>query len=719
MKSSIKSVSSVFLALLLTLSMLAGLGNPVNADTYEPSRVINIVYDDSTSMYNTDGVEVDTWCQAKYAMEVFVSMMSEKDTINIYYMSDYYQTKATPKARVTLRGKDGVASNVSKIHNAKTKARGTPFDSVKKAYKDLTGAKADKKWLVVLTDGNFDSPTTKGEVMPKSDVDAFFAAKSDDINVCFLGIGAKASVINEDQSKKIFSYQAVTNNDVLRNLTSISSRIFERNKLNVDTSNGTISFDVSMQELIVFAQGGNVNINGIKSSDGKMIQSSDAPVTVSYSECDAEGRNNKPTTDLVGKIATFKTDFAAGSYTVSVSGAATLEVYYKPILDLTVSLVDSNGNPVNVSEKIKSGDYKLVINLKDPITNTTVNSSSKLLGNVDLSARVTNNDVTNDQIYKDGDTVHLDEGTVQLDASARYLDYNYLNSNNSFSIVRDKAISFDVVENPTYKVISEGFESNDYVIVHAKVDGREFTSEEWEKLNTPNVQIDKNANLLGSVGSLGEPVIEKTDEIGTFKIRPVFSGEKPSSGTYQNTDFTISCSQEFGDETWSGSEKKTFSITDTRPWWERNWGLFIRLIILAIILFILAGYLPCFKRYLPKALKSRPYVKSSATKPGKKPIALSGETKKNFMSTIVPYVPQTGTIRYVPRGYSAPLLNVRAAGQNQMLVTNWKQFCGKKEYKFEGQTLSKDRKEPLYISGSEIIESRLKGVKLTCILNQT
>ena len=47
-------------------------------------RQINLVYDNSGSMYG-DGAngELDTWCQAKYSMEVFASMLGENDVLNI------------------------------------------------------------------------------------------------------------------------------------------------------------------------------------------------------------------------------------------------------------------------------------------------------------------------------------------------------------------------------------------------------------------------------------------------------------------------------------------------------------------------------------------------------------------------------------------------------------------------------------------------------------
>lgn len=40
-------------------------------------------------MYGANGNLVDTWCQAKYSMEGFATMIGEEDKFNIYYMSGY------------------------------------------------------------------------------------------------------------------------------------------------------------------------------------------------------------------------------------------------------------------------------------------------------------------------------------------------------------------------------------------------------------------------------------------------------------------------------------------------------------------------------------------------------------------------------------------------------------------------------------------------------
>ena len=160
------------ISLCVAAVVLLSLYLPANAEAVQIStRVINVVYDDSGSMYTN----VDTWCQAKYSMEVFAAMLGETDKMNVYYMSDYVNgTSAQP--RISLDGNDGAEVNVAKIHNEKTVAGNTPFNSVRKAYLDLQNTTADEKWLVILTDGEFQG--IEGTI----GIDNYLAQKSEDIN---------------------------------------------------------------------------------------------------------------------------------------------------------------------------------------------------------------------------------------------------------------------------------------------------------------------------------------------------------------------------------------------------------------------------------------------------------------------------------------------------------------------------------------------------------
>lgn len=315
------------LAISCILLLLCTVPIGASAAAYVPARVINVVYDDSGSMYSG----TDTWCRAKYSMEVFSAMLGETDKMNVYYMSDYIGSTSAPP-RITLDGADGADINVAKLHNEKTFADSTPFNAVRKAYADLDSANAEEKWLVILTDGEFEN----GQ-MSSAEIDSYLAGKSNDIKVMFLGMGQNAAGITENADSGIYYVDAKTNSQILSRITEICTRVFNSNKLEVNVSTKTCSFDVPMAELTVFAQGANVEITGIKRSDGSLVQSSKAPVEVKYSECDATNYNNQPLKDLHGMIATFKDDFPAGDYTVDVSGAETVEIYYKP--NIAVGLV--------------------------------------------------------------------------------------------------------------------------------------------------------------------------------------------------------------------------------------------------------------------------------------------------------------------------------------------------------------------------------------------
>ena len=174
---SIKKLTAVLTVFVLLLSLSPGV--PAAAESSEPSRLIHVVYDDSYSMIKTGGSYVDTWCKAKYSMEVFAALLGANDTMNIYYMSDFDQG-ANGSPKLALKGGD-TAANVKSVHDLlspdDTARMNTPFKAVEAAYRDLLNADGAgrEKWLVVLTDGAFETNVRNQKKNP-AEVDAFFAA---------------------------------------------------------------------------------------------------------------------------------------------------------------------------------------------------------------------------------------------------------------------------------------------------------------------------------------------------------------------------------------------------------------------------------------------------------------------------------------------------------------------------------------------------------------
>jgi len=661
-------------SLLLSIVVVIMLAIPISANaatSNAPNRVINLVYDDSGSMIETGGNLVDTWCQAKYAIEVFAALLGENDTLNIYVMSDY----SSPK--LILKGQDGASANVGKVHSMVTRAGNTPFDSVRKAYNNLKDTKADEKWLVVLTDGEFQNI---------DNIDAYFSQKSPDVKVMFLGMGPQADGITANESNGIYYKEAKTNSEILKQVTDISTQIFNSDRLEVNTSSKSFSFDVPMSELIVFAQGANVKISGIKNADGKVFSSSTTPVTVKYSEKPATNYTNFIVSkDLLGSIATFKDDFVSGDYTVDVSGAETIEIYYKPNVEIAAYLKDANGNEVTDLTDLEAGEYIIEFGFVKGGTSERV-SQSKLLGNVTYEAKVTNNGTTHEKTYASGDKIALDEGSLSINVTARYLKYNTVSTQLDYTIFKNKNISYEIVESPNYIVKSNGFEQIEPIVVKATIDNKDFTQEQWDTIGVPTVTLADKQDF-----KMGDFKVEKTETPGTYYIYPSLRGGTPSSGTYSDCDLKIDYNEKHGNETWSGTNKLPIKMQDERSWIERNRDLFIKLLILGILLFLIIGYLPFVKHYLPKSLKKKPYVKCVPEELGAERKDRNGSTEKSLISTIIPYIPETGKIKYVPKGVTgAPALEVKGIKNRRMSITNIKSFVGKEYITFDGTTIKKD-----------------------------
>lgn len=684
------------------------------ADGNIPSKMINVVYDDSGSMIRTDGQYVDTWCQAKYAMEVFAAMLGERDSMNIYYMSDFGQgTDAEPK--LSLNGADGARANVEKIHDTVSEAGSTPFNAVRKAYSDLESSTSDDKWLVVLTDGAFEDGR-----LSQSEVDSFFAGKQSDVSVMFLGMGPDAGAITEDRSNHIFYEKAETNKDILGKVTEICTRIFNSNRLEVNASK-TISFDVPMGELVVFAQGENVVIDGIKGSDGQVYKNSTLPVNVQYSEIGSINSNGrydpaqyKISRDLKGQIATFKEDFSAGDYQLEVSGADTIEVYYKPNVEIAAYLTSSDGDEVTSLSSLRAGDYIITFGFVKAGTTEKVNQS-KLLGEVSYSAIVYNNGVQLGREYTSGDTVYIQEGTLEIDAEAQYLQYNTVSTHLYFSIFEDKTLGFSILDCPTYLITKDGMDATSPIQIKALFDGREVTQDQWNEMSVPVILLDEQE---GGV-KYGEFVVEKSSIPGIYNIYPSLSGGLMSHEIYQDYSFTLFYDSKHGEAAWTGEMQGKVPVEDTRTWFERFAQMIIRWCIIAAIALFILGYIPPFKKYLPKKLKRMPAIVCTPRTAKVKGMVAKGKYEKRTITTLIPYKAEEGSIRFSPPGLAGiPIMRIRAAGGNMMYITNTKAYAGRSDITFNGAEIAEGETKPKLLGSGAMIEIETKDMTCMCVPNQ-
>ena len=702
-----------FFSLLISLTLIWSF---FSIDSYAvekaPNRVINVVYDDSGSMITNGAAPVDTWCQAKYSMEVFAALMGKNDTMNVYVMSDYDGMSAS-RPRLTLKGSDGAERNVKAVHDMLTFAGNTPFDAVRKAYDDLTTTSADEKWLVILTDGEFED----GQ-FTSAQVDEYFSHKADDINVMFLSMGEEAATIKANEAEHLYFEKAQTNDQILNKLTGISTRIFNSNKLEVDASSGKFNFDIPMSEFIVFAQGDGVRINSITGNDQE-ISYDRTPVSVKYSE-QASAHTDRYLNfvvdyELVGSVATFTGDFMPGKYRVNAENAKTIEVYYKPNVEIMLYLTDENGDETPYVDGVRAGEYKLNFGFVKAGTSEPV-EESKLLGDITYAATVSFNGNDSGKIYKPGDDLTIEEGNYVIDAYADYLKYNSVSTQISFDVFRDKELILKKIEDREYQLDVDGFQNADEPIRYeVTLEGAALSAEDWAAFENPTITVNKSLFSENRV----ELYAEKSDTPGVFNIYPKLTEEKPSIGSYGNVDYKVSISSVKDRSNWTGIAEDTCNINDIRPAWRKHLDIVIKISISLGILFFFLGYIPGIKKYLPKKLQRTPHIDCESTGYPTKVWTAPGSYNKMIFYSLVPYMAERGYIRYTPKGVSgATQLQIKAIGNQKMEISNTKSFVGKEHILFDGEFIPVDFKGKLKKGGGLTMTVMKPEAKYECSLSR-
>lgn len=373
-----RRITGIFLAAVLLLCVFAG-SSTVNASTKTGStRAIAIVFDNSGSMYMKGE---QAWCRATYAMEVFASMLNQGDTLLIYPMHPITVGKTQYTMENPFRVTD--PSQAASIRDIYTEdAQGTPIESVDAATQGLQSVRADKKYMIVLTDGK--SFYKDGVEMSKSETKRQLESRFQEqisgktMTVMYLGIGSDVVMPDIAQSEYFAKKQAKNSQDVLSALTDMCNLIFGRDVLPANHLSGNnVDFDISMSKLIVFVQGENVSDLTV-TGDAGAVGTLQSTTATKYGTAGCGNYKSVPDTSLQGMMVTY-TDCAAGNYTIHYSGTSTsIEVYYEPDADLDFVFTDANGQTV-ASDALYEGDYKVSFGLKDAKTGKLI--SSDLLGN--------------------------------------------------------------------------------------------------------------------------------------------------------------------------------------------------------------------------------------------------------------------------------------------------------------------------------------------------
>lgn len=466
------------------------------------SRLINVVYDDSSSMLINQST---AWSEAKYSLMILSAMMQENDIMNVYFMSDFYsdnhqnyKTDADPRLS-NLSGADiNKLNNINKIHNEESFTYGTPLCSVEKAYEDLKNDSGnyDERHLIVLTDGATFSTVTNN-IATASDMDAIFSdAATDGIKVTYLAIGGDTLCPKENTDNvKVFTATPNTkpdaNDSILKRVQEISKHIFQRHEDPDGFSNNKLTLPFPVSEIVVFAQGENVAVNAdikdtIKVEVSASMTAEDANSATTNS--DYNPADIRVADGLGGLVAIFKPTangyIPEGDYDLDIQ-ATTYAVYYKPALDVVLNLTDEDNLPVESGTEIDMGtyqaDYYLTYPQGHPQHGQAI-SKNDLGFDVEYTLAVTTGGKTGTTDGPGPQTIELGEGQAVVRVTARYLNYISSAATANFIVKDLEVYKLSVTIDPQKReyVLSEMEGTQDgYTVKVSHEDGTALTADEW------------------------------------------------------------------------------------------------------------------------------------------------------------------------------------------------------------------------------------------------
>lgn len=675
---------------------------------------IAVVFDNSGSMYNNEA-----WCRAKYAMEIFASMLdyeSGENRLNIFPMWEVTTDGSTPDsggsyAAFSVTSKE----DINKISNLFTvRPSNTPFEPISEAYNHLNSSNASEKWLIVLTDGEFNLTTRDGQLTKidiQNELSSLASKASGKIKIQYLGFGAAASLTPNES----IGFYAKTSDDksLKDDLIGICNTIFQRSVLPGNRlKTGSLELDLSMKNLIVFAQGANAKVVSLTDESGKKIDVTMDSGQRKYSEIRANKYPNAPADkNLAGQVVTFAA-CPKGKYKLEYSDADKIQVFYEPDVDIRVSLINSDGEQVDTSSgEIVPGDYTVESAIVDSATGEDVTKHELMGSNVELNTYVKASSDSDFKEYPNGSKITLGkDDSTEIYVEGKYLkDYTIstkddpsafpfpikvLPAQNEFSV------EAKVLQPQSWYVVRD-HENWKPIKVNMALNGAPLTAEQMARV-TPDVVLDGSKAPAYRVEIKPDEssfyIYIGSDESGSFV--------EPETGSYK-LKASAAYIDEYGNNV-SDSSDVRFDIQIYSKVWKWLFWIFLIVLLIALIAMILnKATLPnSIYMEIPKA-KTSPLVKrngnmlslSTDTYPGelrceaKACTPLKNSRKKNAKFRVKDIKPLGSVEWYEINGM------------------RYKKSGGSKFVDGDGKTIL-DKKSPITISnGSEIKWKTVSGVR--------
>lgn len=583
-----------------------------NEESKDPTRIINVVYDDSASTYyNSQSPNPDVWSNSLYAIEALSVFLEKNDTMNIFQMSSNEHKNKDPKW-ITIDGSKERNQRLQELDKIKIDYCDTPYQTVINAQNHLLSdknASADELWLVIITDGVFqDNVSTNNPDLVKNLKNRLekIENNSSKVNVVLLTVG---NSVGQNLESNIYDYfHAKNSNDIVNEVAEIANLIFERRTVPANMKkDNSVTIDVPMKNLLVFAQGSvnNITSDVLKKTSGVAVDCNvnalDADYINNYGWKESDAYQGKPflskssvealqaqASKLSGYIAAFEAEDSyqidKGTYTFNMEGCRDFQVYYEPNLEVAYKIYDEAGDEVTNDDQLqKNHQYTYEIGFVNPDDPNEI-IQSQLIDEKDLKAKMTILSGEQEISTKNNQFKLTDSENVELKVEGKYFDfYDIEGVGRKYEVVSKK---LEVTQQPQL----EAFDSedlNDQLVFDVSLDGEPLTKEEWNKLKI---------NSFGSEPQLKYD-IQKDDVNKQIVVK--FNQREQKEKVRRDAKYDLQLILELDDEVLNETLQGTILIKDSRTLiqkiidWFNKWKwvilfvtLFLYLMICTILKFI-------------------------------------------------------------------------------------------------------------------------------------
>jgi hypothetical protein len=651
----------------------------------KPNRIISIVYDDSNSMLEN---QKTTWSHAKYALQVFSALLEENDELSVFLMSSFLPGSNRTNPDIMISGRSG--SRVSELLNGMT-ARdtgGTPFRSVQVAYEYLrkSATADDEKWLIILTDGDFNDNPNLNEEYNK------YISKLNGLKILTLAIGPdvdpkKLPVANNST----YVYKANVDEEVTLEIANIAKRVFNRAEL---SNLKSFELGIPVSEIIVFAQGDDVkvelgNLSGAAISKRMNVEVGDADIPFATSNSKYVGNIRAATLrgQLVYITPASGSDFIdiQKNVTLDITGSSSIRIYYKPKVEIEVYLSKPNGERVE-DDRIHSGSYTINANImypNDPTKTSLIDLN--LLGNLQFEFEIINNDKVIScgvNACRVGSTISIERGTLDVKVVGRYLTYNTISEYINFKVLAPPQPVTLTINKKNEGYILSNIENEQPIEVEISQDGVIISKEKWDLLHLEDVHV--------TGGSLEYEVI-KSDVIGILYIYPKYKNGDPYLSQNKDFDLNIDVSFLYDEGINEGKITEPIGIIDDLSSLDRfidflrKHGIKLLIFVLTIIYIIGMLVKPRFLRGFKRGYR---VVKEDE---------YGGDREENKVRAIIkrkyiPFVAERAILKVRFRDDLAaiPKLRLEATKSGTKLL-NYKEFIDDARITINGKIITDDR----------------------------